>query len=167
MPCGVLLSHADGADFRRSMRSNFCVFLCFLCATTFDRRTKGHNAPLPLRLCVRFFHTEFLHGLARIYRYLFEPLMGTNWHECRAEWVWSHTESTEYTESRAERYGLTQTAQTFAEACGANSVYFCAFCVQRFLREEHIFLTQRRKVSPSVCVVLRSLRAIFLTIAVR
>ena len=42
---------------------------------------------------------------------------------------------------------------------------FCVFlcCVQRFLTEEHIFLTQRRKVSPSVCVVLRSLRAIFLT----
>ena len=25
-PCGVELSHADGADFRRSMRSKFCVF---------------------------------------------------------------------------------------------------------------------------------------------
>jgi hypothetical protein len=86
-PCGALWSHADGADFRRSMRSKFCVFLCFLCATIFERRTyfshakaqsfakrlrgsalsacnifdirtKVHNASRPLRLCVRFFHTE-------------------------------------------------------------------------------------------------------------
>ena len=33
--------------------SKFCVFLCFLCATTFDRRTKEHNASRPLRLCVK------------------------------------------------------------------------------------------------------------------
>ena len=53
MPCGALWSHADGADFRKSMRSKFCAFLCFLCATTFDIRTKGHNASRPLRLCVK------------------------------------------------------------------------------------------------------------------
>ena len=44
-----------------------------------------------------------------------------------------HTESTEDTESRAEHYGLTQTAQTFAEACGAKfCVFLCFLCATIF-----------------------------------
>ena len=37
-PCGVLWSHADGADFRRSMQSKFCVFLWFLCAILLSKK---------------------------------------------------------------------------------------------------------------------------------
>ena len=37
----------------KNLRSKFCVFLCFLCATTFDKRTKEHNASRSLRLCVK------------------------------------------------------------------------------------------------------------------
>ena len=44
-----------------------------------------------------------------------------------------HTESTEYTECRAEHYGLTQTAQTSAEACGAKfCVFLCILCATIF-----------------------------------
>ena len=87
-PFGVYLSHADGADFLRSMRSKFCVSLwvwndswqknirtyvshakaqsfakrlrgsALSACNIFDIRTKVHNASRPLRLCVRFFHTE-------------------------------------------------------------------------------------------------------------
>ena len=84
MPCGALLSHADGAEIRRNMRRKIlCFSVNFLCAMIFDIRTKEHVAPRPLRLCVRNFTRntqKSLHVFARIYSYRisFEPRMGTN-----------------------------------------------------------------------------------------
>jgi hypothetical protein len=64
-------------------------------------------------------HTEKSPRIGAYLLVIFEPRMG----RIANDW-WVHTESAELTECRAEWNCLTQTAQTFAEACGAK---FCVF----------------------------------------
>ena len=102
--CGALRSHADSADFRRSMRKN-SVYFCYFCVqrflterdTFFSRKGAKFRKVCVVLRSLREVVSHRRHGRHRIL---------------------------------TERYGLTQTAQTFAEACGAT---FCDFCVQRFL----------------------------------
>ena len=115
-PCGVELSHADGADFRRSMWRKFCVFPWIL----------SENKICSCVLMSKKRRSKF----------------------CVSPWV--------LCENKICSYVLM--SQKNAEQILCQSV-----SVQWFLTEEHMFLTQRSKVSQSVCVVLRSLRAIFHT----
>ena len=60
-----------------------CQSVSSVCNYIFDIRTKGHmfltqRRKVSQSVCVRWSHTEsteFLHGLAHIYKYFYEPLM--------------------------------------------------------------------------------------------
>ena len=91
--CGALWFHADGADFRRSMRSKFCVFLCFLCANishakaqSFAKRLREVVSHGTESRCPNLWgesNPRKTQNFPRICSYLqvsFEPLMGTNLH---------------------------------------------------------------------------------------
>ena len=107
--------------------SKFCVFLCFLCATTFDKRTKEHNASRSLRLCVK---TNI---------YIFDIRTKV------------HIAPRPLRENKICSYVLMSKIQR-SKFCAI----LCIPCATIFLTEEHIFLTQSRKVSQS----LRGLREV-------
>ena len=97
-------SHAKAQSFAKRLRGSASS-----ACNIFDIRTKVHNASRPLRLCVRFFHTELKVAVRT----------------CEGKAIHGNTQN-----HTGCNY-LTQTAQTFAEACGANFVDFCE-CVQIF-----------------------------------
>ena len=79
-------------------------------------------------------YTKFLHGFACIYRYFFEPLMARIFTNAMRS---GHglTQNSRNTQNHAERDCLTQTAQTFAETCGAKfCVIQCIPCANKFPR---------------------------------
>ena len=113
MPCGVELSHADGADFlRTTCEANFlCISVISVC-NDFWHKNKSTNSSAP-----------------------FAP-------------------------SR-ENFSVQIRVNTWSKFCVFLWVWDKIFDIRT---KGHIFLlTQRRKVSQSVCAVLRRLRAIIFT----
>ena len=93
--------------FAETCGAKFCVFLCFLCATTFNRRTKGHNAPRSLRLCVKI--KIWSYGL------LYNKLINS-WNTD----VWKNVIFTLILGTPIQYFCL--------KNCKQNSVCFCAVC---------------------------------------
>ena len=116
-----------------------------------DRRTYFYFHT-ELKVAVRTCKGKAIHGTHRFF--------GTEEHKSIFLFSRKDAKGAKFLEPLMDFF-VTQTARTFAEVEEQEFLWDDNFDKRT---KEHIFLlTQRRKVSQSVCVVLRSLRAIFHT----